>query len=197
MTARSPGTVAAAVAVLAVLGSLVGCGASGGGAAAASEPPVPAGETTAAPDLSGVTLPSFVMPEIKGSVSRPNPRLTPGSVVDTDTQRVCGLPSHASHRIPWQTALEVYIAYGDGSAGAQHKLNLNYLVPLDLGGGTGTDNIWPAALRGTGFYQKDQTDHVLRDLVCRRTVSLAEAQHDEETDWYGAWLRYVVATGSA
>jgi hypothetical protein len=51
--------------------------------------------------------------------------------------------------------------------------------------------------RGTGFYQKVETDHVLRDLVCRRTLSLAVAQHDEETNWYAAWLRYVVATGSA
>jgi hypothetical protein len=197
MTVRSHGTVATAVAVLAVLGSLAGCGASRGGGAAAQDPPVPSGQTTAAPDLSGVTLPSFVMPQIKGKVSRPNPRLTPGSVVDTDTQRVCGMPSHASHRITWQTAQDVFIAYGDGSARAQHKLNLNYLVPIDLGGGTGADNIWPVALRGTGFYQKDQTDHVLRDLVCRRTITLAEAQHDEETDWYAAWLRYVVATGSA
>jgi hypothetical protein len=51
----------------------------------------------------------------------------------------------------------------------------------------------PAALRGTGFYEKVQTDHVLRDLVCRRAISLVQAQHDLEKNWYAAWLTYVVA----
>jgi hypothetical protein len=36
---------------------------------------------------------------------------------------------------------------------------------------------------------------VLRDMVCRDVLSLAQAQHALETDWYAAWLRYVVATG--
>jgi hypothetical protein len=192
---RSPGKLAGAVAALAVLGAVVGCGTSGAHVAA-PQPPVPAGEATAAPDLSGVALPAFVMPEIKGGVSWPDPKLTPGSVVNTDTQSVCGLSPHDRHPIPWLTGQQVFAAYKDG-ASAQHKLNLNYLVPVYLGGGTGTDNIWPAKLRGTGFFQKIQTDHVLRDLVCRRTLTLAQAQHDEETNWYAAWLRYVVATGSA
>jgi hypothetical protein len=193
---RALARLAGAVALAAVAGATAGCGAGGGGVAVA-DPPVPRGETTVAPDLSGVMLPSFVMPEIKGAVSRPNRSLTPGSVVEVNTQRVCEMSPHRGHRIAWQTGQKVFQAYGDGSSAAQHKLNLNYLVPLDLGGGTGTKNIWPVALRGTGFYQKVETDHVLRDLVCHRTLTLAEAQHDEETNWYAAWLRYVVATGSA
>jgi hypothetical protein len=198
---RSPGRLAGTLAVLAVIGpmagAMAGCGASGGATAAVSDPPVPAGQNTTAPDLSGVTLPSFVMPQIKGTVSEPDLRLTPGTVVDTNTTSVCGIsPKAGRNRIPWQTAQQVFAAYGHGS-GAQHKYILNFLVPLDLGGGTDTANIWPVSLRGTGFYQKVETDHVLRDLVCRRSLSLAQAQHDEEKNWYAAWLRYVVATGSA
>jgi hypothetical protein len=75
----------------------------------------------------------------------------------------------------------------------QRKYVLDYLVPLDLGGTRGAANVWPAALRGTGFYEKVQTDHVLRDLVCRRAISLAQAQHALERNWYAAWLTYVVA----
>ena len=56
-------------------------------------------------------------------------------------------------------------------------------------------NIWPAAIRGTGFFQKVQLDHILKDMVCRRMVTLTQAQHALETDWYAAWLKYVVATG--
>jgi hypothetical protein len=190
------GRLAETVTVLAVLGAAVGCGASSG-PVAAPDLPVPVGQNTAAPDLAGVSLPSFVMPQIKGAVSTPKSALTPGSVVNTDTTQVCAISSHTRHPVPWTDAQEVLTAYGDVSPAAQHKVNLNYLVPIDLGGGTGTDNIWPAALRGTGFYQKVQTDFVLRHLVCRDTITLAEAQRDEETNWYAAWLRYVVATGSA
>ncbi len=49
--------------------------------------------------------------------------------------------------------------------------------------------------REPGFYEKVQTDQILHELVCRRSLSLTQAQHDLETDWYAAWLRYVVATG--
>jgi hypothetical protein len=51
------------------------------------------------------------------------------------------------------------------------------------------------AVRGTGFFQKNQTDHILRQLVCRRTIPLALAQDSLKADWYAAWLRYVVAGG--
>jgi hypothetical protein len=70
-------------------------------------------------------------------------------------------------------------------------------VPYDLGGATTQANIWPAAIRGTGFYQKTQTDYILRQLVCRRSISLVTAQKALATNWYVAWLRYVVAGGHA
>jgi hypothetical protein len=31
--------------------------------------------------------------------------------------------------------------------------------------------------------------------VCRRSITLVQAQQALETDWYAAWLRYVVASG--
>ena len=36
---------------------------------------------------------------------------------------------------------------------------------------------------------------ILREMVCRRTLTLAQAQHALETNWYAAWLRYVIAAG--
>jgi hypothetical protein len=54
-------------------------------------------------------------------------------------------------------------------------------------------NIWPAAIRGTGFYEVAQTDQILP--FCHRSISLIQAQRALEKDWYAAWLRYVVATG--
>lgn len=185
-------------AALAIAGAAVGCASGGGATAAPPQPPVVPGEATAGPDLTGVQLPSVVMPLIKGGISRPNSDLTPGSVVTTNTNDVCGLPDHGDpHPISPQLSAQVYSEYGYTTTSEQHKHLLNYLVPLDLGGGTGADNIWAAALRGTGFYEVVETDHVMRDLVCRRALPLTEAQHDLETDWYAAWLRYVVLTDDA
>jgi hypothetical protein len=55
--------------------------------------------------------------------------------------------------------------------------------------------MWPAALKGTGFFEKIQLDHVLRDLVCHRTLLLFVAQKDLQRNWYAAWLNFVVSTG--
>lgn len=193
------GSAAGAVAVAALTGTLLGCGASGGAPAALAQPPAVPGEVTAPPDLSAVQLPSFVMPQIKGGVSRPNPKLTPGSVVTTDTNAVCAMSAHGSANgsIPFSMQAAVLQEYGYTTLSQQHKYMLDYLVPIDLGGGTDEANVWPVAIKGAGFYQKVQTGHILHELVCRRSLPLTEAQHDMETDWYAAWLRYVVATGKA
>lgn len=185
-------------AALVIMGLLAGCGAASGGNAGAVQVPVAPGQTTAGPDLTGVQLPDFQMPLIKGGVSLPKAALTPGDVTTTDANVVCALPTHGV-RNPMSYAVQtaVYAEYGYTAPAKQHKYILDYLVPVDLGGATDSANIWPAAVCGTGFYQKVQTDHILRDLVCRRTLSLTQAQHDLETDWYAAWLRYVVAGGHA
>jgi hypothetical protein len=195
-----PHSLAGVAAMLALATTLLGCGGTGAAVGPAAAPPVVPGEATTPPDLTGVQLPNFVMPQIKGAVSRPNPKLTPGSVVTTDVNVVCAIPVHggASHTVPLAMQTAVLQEYGHYNLGnQQHKYMLNYLVPIDLGGGTDEANVWPVAIKGAGFYQKVETDHILRDLVCRRTLPLTAAQQAMETDWYAAWLRYVVATGHA
>jgi hypothetical protein len=188
----------AGVGTLALAGTLLGC-AAGPTAPGPGRPPAVPGEATTAPDLSGVTLPSFVMPQLKGGVSRPDAKLTPGSVVVTNVDTVCALPQHGrvNNAISFPMQAAVWQEYGYTTPSKQHKYQLTYLVPVDLGGGTDIANIWPIAIKGAGFYQKTQTDHVMRELVCRRDVSLGDAQQVIRTDWYAAWLRYVVATGRA
>lgn len=171
---------------------LAGCASAGHSAA----PPSVPGEATQGPDLSGVQLPNFAMPVSNGRVSRPSSALTPGAVTTTDANVVCNMPPHARvPSIPIATQTAVFTAHGCTTPASQHKYTLDYLVPYTLGGAPMQANIWPAAVRGTGFFQKNQTDHILRQLVCRRTISLALAQDSLKADWYAAWLRYVVAGG--
>ena len=173
-----------------------GCGAGHRRDQDVAAPPVVPGLDTAGPDLSGVNLPAIIVPNVTGTVSRPNLRLTPGAIAITNITTICTQPKqHIS--VPFSDQGLVYSEYGYTTSAQQHKYSLDFLVPPDLGGSTALANVWPAALRGVGFFQKEQLNHVLHDLVCRRSVTLAQAQSQIKKDWYAAWLRYVVSTGRA
>ncbi len=196
MRARGVAKLALAVFIAAVAALVTGCGSHATRAALPPPPKVP-GQATG-PDLANVTLPKFTMPLVTGGLSMPNPKLTPGAVATTNTTRVCVLPDHQpGTAIPAATQQQVFTEYGIRDPAVQTKYDVDYLVPIGLGGSTSIANMWPAALKGTGFFQKTQLDHVLRDMVCRREISLRRAQRDLEHNWYVAWLNYVVATGRA
>jgi hypothetical protein len=179
-------------AALTITGLVAGCSGSGRQNAPAAQALAVPGQTTAGPDLTGVQLPDFQILLTTGGVSLPNPARTPGDVTTTDANVTCARPTHGVEQgIATAERTAIYREYRLVPA-KQRKYVLDYLVPLDLGGTRGAANVWPAALRGTGFYEKVQTDHVLRDLVCRRAISLVQAQHDLEKNWYAAWLTYVV-----
>jgi hypothetical protein len=185
------------IAVL-LAGALLATGCSGSGKRAASVPlpPKVPGQVVAAPDLTGVKLPNFIMPLISGVVSVPRHNLTPGAVTTTNTTTVCNLPPAAtSVPVPADLESAVFNAYGYTNPSVQNKYILTYVVPVALGGATTQANIWPASLQGTGFFQKIQLDHILKSLVCRRFLTLKQAQRALERNWYVAWLKYVVATG--
>jgi hypothetical protein len=189
-----PGRELAALAVIIALAAS-GCGAASSGGAAA-QPPVVPGETTQGPDLSGVKLPNFVMPLIHGAVSLPDSKLTPGAVATTDANNLCNMDPHTvvpAISVTVQTA--VYNEYGDTGQNAQRKTILDWLVPYNLGGANVQANIWPAAVEGTGFYEKIDTDDILRQMVCRGELTVVQAQRALENNWYTAWLRYVAGTG--
>jgi hypothetical protein len=173
-----------------------GCASAVASPAAGPQPPAVPGESAQGPDLNGVQLPNFVMPLIHGGVSMPDPRLTPGAVTTTDATIVCNMAPHTVvPELSPAAQNEVYDEYGDTSQNSQRKAILDWLVPYNLGGADVPANIWPATVAGTGFYEKIDTDHILRQMVCRRELTLAQAQHALETNWYTAWLRYVLATG--
>jgi hypothetical protein len=171
------------------------CGSPRHHAAASSKPPVVPGQVTAGPDLSGVQLPNFVMPLISGGVSVPKKALTPGAVTTTNTTEVCNrTPAENSESVPVGLEDEVFSEYRIGPS-QQSRYLLDLLVPISLGGAMTLSNIWPATIEGTGFVQKAQLNHILKDDVCHRFLTLRQAQRALETNWYVAWLKYVVATG--
>lgn len=163
--------------------------------AASPRPPVVPGQVRTGPDLAGVQLPNFIMPLISGGVSVPKKALTPGDVTTTNTTEVCNrTPAQNAATIPVGLEAEVFSAYRIGPT-QQSRYLLDLLVPVSLGGAMTASNIWPATVEGTGFVQKAQLNHILKDDVCHRFLTLRQAQRALETNWYAAWLKYVVATG--
>jgi len=129
--------------------AVTGCASRSKPAAAPTPPKVPG--QAGAPDLANVSLPNFTMPLVTGGVSMPNHRLTPGAVATTDTTKVCVLPDHlATTVIPSATQQAVFTEYRIRNPVVQAKYDVDYLVPILLGGATTTANMWPAALKGTG-----------------------------------------------
>ena len=193
MTTRRAAGVALGLAVALLV---TGCGGGHRPAALPSPPKVPG--QASGPDLANVVLPDFTMPLVTGGVSQPRRGLTPGAIATRNTGVVCALPDHvASSMIPVATQAAVYKEYGYINPQVQSKYEIDYLVPIFLGGANTTANMWPAALKGTGFFEKIQLDHMLRDMVCHRTLPLFVAQKDLERNWYAAWLKFVVASGRA
>jgi len=135
------------------------------------------------------TLPAAAGVAPRGPVARPNPTLTPGVVAVRDVTAICQQPKRTRAAIPFAQQQAIFNEYGI-SAQDSHKYGLDYLVPLQLGGATVNANLWPAAMRGIGFHEKQQLNARLRILVCRGEMPLAQAQQGIAADWYVLWLRY-------
>ncbi len=128
----------------------------------------------------------------KGAISRPNPKLTPGQISQTDTHAVCSSPLRTKMNIPYPEQQAVFARYSIPVSQQRHY-SMDYLVPIDIGGGTSLSNLWPAAVKGNGFHEKEQINHQLRVLVCRGTLTLAAAQQGIIRDWFAMWTSYSTA----
>lgn len=128
----------------------------------------------------------------KGPVSRPNSIITPGGAVTTDVTTVCHQPKHVRHAVPFALQQAVFARYHISSAQTHHYA-IDYLIPLELGGSTTVANLWPAAVRGNGFHEKQQLTQRLRTLVCRGSLPLTRAQDGVASDWFAMWLAYAGA----
>ncbi len=136
--------------------------------------------------------PSPTPPPNLGPVARPNPQLTPGQVALRDVGAVCQQPKRSRTQIPFYQQQSIYFSYRIALSDSVNY-GLDYLVPLQLGGAAVQSNIWPAALRGVGFHQKEQLNYRLRLLVCQAGMPLDQAQQQIVADWYALWIRYATA----
>ena len=131
------------------------------------------------------------------ALDMPNPSLTPGVALTTNTARVCVRGYSASVRdVPQSEKASVYARYG--VADVPYKHEVDHLVSLEIGGSNAIANLWPEPYAGRwGARTKDVLEDRLHELVCDGRLGLRSAQRIEAADWVLAYRRYVGATPAA
>jgi hypothetical protein len=76
-------------------------------------------------------------------------------------------------------------AYGEPT-NLRPTIELDHLIPLELGGSSDVSNLWPEISDepGQGFRNsKDKVENNLKDAVCAHHISIADAQNAIATNW--------------
>lgn len=178
----------------ALLASLAACGAPAPDDAAL--PPPTAGTVKVVPPSTNITgLPypaTCVIGNADGKVL-PDPRCTPGAVTaditpDNIKTTICAKGWTSTVRAPEaeteplkHTAMAAY-----GVKVPIGTVELDHLVPLELGGANDVANLWPepSDLPGHAYRNtKDTVEFALNRAVCLGKVTLSAAQNAIATNW--------------
>jgi hypothetical protein len=76
-------------------------------------------------------------------------------------------------------------AYGEPTS-LRSTVELDHLIPLELGGANDVSNLWPEISDepGQGFRNsKDQVENNLKSAVCAHRIAIADAQNAIATNW--------------
>jgi hypothetical protein len=137
-----------------------------------------------------------------GLFSLPDRRCTPGAISSRVTQAniqatICSYGYTRAVRPP-ESVTEPekrasLAAYGD--VGPLHAYEYDHLVPLELGGAPNDPrNLWPEP--GATPNPKDELEGRLREMVCGREMTLAQAQLEIARDWVTAMARLFRHSGA-
>lgn len=142
--------------------------------------------------------------EAPASAAMPNPQLTPGAINPAVTQQnlgetICRAGGYTRSIRPQEEYTERLkreqireYGYTDKRLGHYEE---DHLISLEVGGSPDSpQNLWPEphdVQGGWGSYAKDRLENKLHDMICHGEISLAQAQHEEATDWIGAYKRYI------
>jgi anti-sigma factor RsiW len=133
------------------------------------------------PAASGGRVPVDVLPQSS---------LTPGAVSALTAAELCN-GVRPSRLVTERVRLEVLQAYQVQQVPVV-AYELDALITPELGGSTDAANLWPQRYH-SGVWNarvKDELERVLPEMVCRRQITLAQAQQDIATDWIAAYKRY-------
>lgn len=117
----------------------------------------------------------------------PDRRCSPGAYYSRLTRAVvCGRGFHTSavRNVPQSQKFAVEREYGLTPAYYGRSLEIDHIVPLELGGSNATANLFPERANARpGYHVKDRLEDRLHQLVCAGTMGLAAARSGIARDW--------------
>ena len=146
--------------------------------------------------LALVAMPSFAQEPAATAPILPDPKLTPGDVLDVSLADIQVKGYSAKVRnVPISVKREVYAEYG-----IQHwnkgEYEVDHLISLSLGGSNSKKNLWPESYLTEPWNArtKDALEFRLLALVRDGKVDLHTAQQEMAHDWIAAYKKYVSPT---
>lgn len=117
----------------------------------------------------------------------PDRRCSPGAYYSGLTRTVicaAGFRTAAIRDVPQAEKFAVEREYGMAPAYYGRSIEIDHVVPLELGGSNDSANLFPEPGSGSaGYHVKDELENRLHDLVCGGALSLATARRGIATNW--------------
>lgn len=131
---------------------------------------------------------------------RPDPAITPGAIRTSNAAEIC-VPSFRTKPFRKTTAQmkhQVCRAYGVKNCPHQDTMEIDHLIPLELGGLDDVRNLWPQLASypdgSPGFHVKDALENELRKQVCDGRMELVNAQECIAHDWIACYQAVIGPT---
>jgi Protein of unknown function (DUF3761) len=118
---------------------------------------------------------------------RPDARCSPGAYSTGLTKAVICSPGYrtsAVRNVPESEKHAVEIEYGLPPSSYGSTLEIDHIVPLDLGGSNAIANLFPErAAAAPGYHVKDRLEDRLPKLVCAGRMTLRTTQREIASNW--------------
>jgi hypothetical protein len=123
----------------------------------------------------------------------PDRRCSPGGYYQRLTRGViCSASFHTSaiRNVPQTEKFAVEREYGMAAAYYGYSIEIDHIVPLELGGSNAIGNLFAEPGRGRASYHaKDALENRAKALVCDGRLSLAAARRGFATNWETLYRR--------
>ncbi|AZI44084.1 hypothetical protein EHF33_14300 [Deinococcus psychrotolerans] len=123
----------------------------------------------------------------------PDPKLSPGDVLTSDTAIICVSGYTKTVRnVPQSLKEQVYKEYGITSR-ESGEYEIDHIVSLELGGSNSVRNLFPESFKTMPLnaHVKDSLENKLHDLACSGKITMQEAQTAIASNWTAAYVKYV------
>ena len=117
----------------------------------------------------------------------PNIVKTPGKTRSVTVDELCTTKTSTVRNVPDSLKKQVFTAYGmsgNDRSVCKEGYEIYHLVSLELGGDNDQLNLWPQSYCGiNNAYDKDKLENELHRQVCKRQITLIQAQNCIARDW--------------